>query len=104
MTPYDALADLAERELELVSAGDVEGLPALHERRDALVATLPQRPPLEAAPSLERAAAAQSKVTLALAERLRESGAELRKLSTGRTAMARYVPHDEQLKLVDRAG
>ena len=104
MTGYDELAELAQRELELVSAGAVEDLPTLHARRDALVAALPDSPPPAARPSLERAAALQSRVTTALAERLRESGAELRKLSTGRTAMARYVPHDEPLKLVDRAG
>jgi hypothetical protein len=104
VTPYDALAHLAERELELVSTGDVEQLPELHARRDAIVATLPPAPPAAARPSLERTAALQTLVTAALAERLRESGAELGKLTRGRTAMAGYVPHDERLKLVDRAG
>lgn len=104
MTRYDALAELAERELALVSAGAVDELPELHARRDALVASLPPNPPAAAHPSLERAAAIQSRVTIALAERLRESGAELRKLAHGRTAMAGYAPADERLKLVDRAG
>ena len=104
MTPYDALAHLAERELELVSCGEVENLPELHARRDAIVAALPPVPPPEARPSLERAAAIQRRVTAALAERLRESGTELRKLTHGRTAMAGYAPRDEHLKLVDRAG
>jgi hypothetical protein len=104
VTRYEALADLAQRELELVSAGEVDDLPALHAERHALVATLPASPPAAARPSLERAAALQSRVTGALAERLRESGTELRKLSHGRTAITRYAPHDERLKLVDRAG
>ena len=104
MSPYEALAHLAERELELVSAGSLDELPELHARRDALVAALPPAPPAAARPSLERAAAIQSRVTSALAERLRESGAELRKLSHGRTAIAGYAPSDERLKLVDRAG
>jgi HEAT repeat protein len=101
---YEALAELAQRELELVSAGAVEDLPELQEQRRALVATLPQTPPPAARPALERAAALQSRVTSALAECLRESGGELRKLSHGRTAVAGYAPHDEPLKLVDRAG
>jgi hypothetical protein len=104
VTPYEALVDLAKHELALVDAGEVEGLPALHARRDALIAALPPVPPAEARPSLERAASFQSRVTIALAERLRESGAELRKLTHGRTAMAGYAAHDERLKLVDRAG
>jgi hypothetical protein len=104
VTPYDALAHLAERELELVSTGEVDELPELHARRDAIVATLPPAPPAVARPSLERAAAIQTRVTAALAERLRESGAELRKLTHGRTAMAGYAPAGEHMKLVDRAG
>ena len=104
MTGYEALTDLARRELELVSAGAVDDLSTLHEQRRALVATLPGIPPAAARPWLERAAALQSEVTLALAERLRESGGELRKLSHGRTAMAGYKPAEERLKLVDRAG
>ena len=104
MTPYDALAELAERELELVGAGAVDELPELRARRDALVAGLPPSPPAAARPSLERAVAIQNRVTIALAERLRDSGLELRRLSHGRTAMAGYAPADERQKLVDRAG
>ncbi len=104
MSGYEALAGLAQRELELIDAGAVDELPTLHEQRRAIIATLPDSPPPAARPALERAEALQSKVTLALADRLRESGAELRKLSQGRTAMAGYAPRDERLKLVDRAG
>ena len=104
MTGYEALADLAQRELDLIDAGAVDELPALHEQRRAIVATLPDTPPPAARPVLERTQALQSRVTRALAERLRESGAELRKLAHGRTAMAGYAPRDERMKLVDRAG
>lgn len=104
MTGYEALAELARRELELVSAGEVELLPELHRQREALVAALPPAPPAAARPLLERTAALQARVTHALQERMRESGSELRKLSHGRTAMAGYAPRDERLKLVDRAG
>jgi hypothetical protein len=104
MTAYDALADIAQRELELVSAGEVERLPELHAERSALVATLPDPPPPDARPALERAAALQSRVSALLEERLNETGSELRRLAQGRTAMRGYAPRVDALKLVDRAG
>ena len=104
MTPYDALAEIAERELELVSAGAVEQLPELREERSAIVASLPATPPAAARAALERTAALQSRVTAVLEERLQETGAELRRLSHGRTAVRGYSPPVEPLKLVDRAG
>ena len=104
MTGYDALADLAQRELEMVSAGALERLPELHARREALVAALPGDPPSEARPALERAAGLQARVTEMLGSRLQQAGGELRRLSTGRSAMAGYAPPDERVKLVDRAG
>jgi hypothetical protein len=104
MTEYDALADIAQRELELVSAGAVERLPELRAERNALVAGLPETPPSTARPALERAAALQSRITEALEERLKETGAELRRLTHGRTAVRGYAPPVDALKLVDRAG
>jgi hypothetical protein len=104
MTGYDALADFAQRELDLVSAGAMERLPELRAQRSALVATLPGTPPADARPALERAAALQSRVTAALEERLQATGAELRRLTQGRTAVRGYAPPVEPLKLVDRAG
>jgi len=104
MSPYDALADIAERELELVSAGAVDRLSELHAQRHAIVATLPTTPPATARPALERAAGLHARVTALLEERMRDTGAELRRLSQGRTAMRGYAPPVEPLKLVDRAG
>ena len=104
MTPYEALAELARRELELVSAGELEELDALQRERSALVEMLPETPPPAARPSLEHAAGLQTRTSAALAERLREAGAELRHLGRGRTAMAGYTPPHERVKLVDRAG
>jgi hypothetical protein len=101
---YDALADLAERELELVAAGAVDELPALHARRSALVAALPAAPPPAARPALERAAQLQQLVTDVLEEHVRDAGGELRRVARGRTAMHGYAPHAEPAKLVDRAG
>jgi hypothetical protein len=104
MTPYDALAALAERELALVGAGAIDELPALHAERRTLLASLPAKPPAEAKPALERAWALQQRVTEALEERIRQAGEELRRVSRGRTAMHGYAPQTDRLKLVDRAG
>jgi flagellar protein FliT len=104
MSPYDALANIAERELELVRAGAVDKLSALHAQRSAIVATLPAAPPATAKPALERAAALHASVIAALEERMRTTGAELRRLSQGRTAMRGYTPPVEPRKLVDQAG
>jgi hypothetical protein len=104
MTGYDALADIAQRELDLVSTGAVERLPELRAERNALLASLPAAPPAAARPALERAAALQARISAILEERLQETGAELRRLSQGRTAMHGYAPPVEPLKLVDRTG
>jgi hypothetical protein len=104
MTPYEALAALAERELALVGAGAIDELPKIHAERHALLAALPARPPAEAKPALERTLALQQRVTAALEDRVREAGEELRRVSRGRTAMHGYAPQTDRLKLVDRAG
>lgn len=104
MSPYDALAQLAERELELVNAGAMDSLSEIYDRRRALVATLPAAPPATARPALERAAELHARVIAVLEERLRDTGAELRRLSHGRTAMRGYAPPVEPRKLVDQAG
>ena len=104
MSAYEALADLALLELELVSAGAMERLPDLEAQRHALVSALPETPPAAARPALERTAAVQAQVTAMLEQRIRETGAELRKLTHGRTAVRGYTPAGEPQKLVDRAG
>jgi len=103
MTAYDALADLAERELELVSAGSLDDLAALYERRDAVVATLPATPPASARPALERAATIQGLVSEVLQERLNATGLELRRVDHGRTAVNGYAPSMDRVKLLDAA-
>ncbi|MEA2426813.1 MAG: hypothetical protein QOF37_441 [Thermoleophilaceae bacterium] len=104
MSGYEALAELAQRELELVSAGAMESLPGLEAQRHALVSALPDTPPPAARPALERTAALQAQVTALLEERMQETGAELRKLTHGRTAVRGYTPAGEPRMLVDRAG
>ena len=60
------LVALAEEELALVEGGRFDELAALGARRAALLAALGQVPPASARADLERAAAAQARVTDAL--------------------------------------
>ena len=48
--PYEALARMIERELELIGRGDHDALAALGSERDALIATSPTLRPLAPAP------------------------------------------------------
>jgi hypothetical protein len=104
VTGYDALVGLAERELELAAAGQIEELPELRARRSAIVTALPAVPPAAARPALERAWELQRMVSEVLSERLRAAREDLARLGRGRTAMHGYAGRDESPKLVDRAG
>lgn len=101
--PYASLAALAERELELVSAGELDALPALQDERARLVSTLPAVAPASARPALERAAALQVRTTAALAQGLRDLGGELDRLDRGRVAVRGYRVPAAPAKLVDSA-
>jgi hypothetical protein len=92
MNPYDRLAELAEHELTLVSAGAMEELPSIYGERDEILAALPPRPPAEARGALERAALLQDRVTATLAARMREVVGELQRVSTGRAVIHGYQP------------
>src|SRR6185312_7770764 len=54
---YERVAELGERELELVRTGQYEQLEPLHAEREDLIAVLPDAPPAEASTALLRAAA-----------------------------------------------
>lgn len=90
--PYETLAQLAERELLLVSApdADVDELAALERERAALVAALPARPPAAAEPALARAARAQAAVTRMLAQRVAELRRALVEVDRGRRTARGY--------------
>jgi len=70
--PYEALARMIERELELVGSGDYDALSELKSERDALISTLPERPPASARPALQRAALMNKRVEIEIL-RLREA-------------------------------
>lgn len=89
--PYEALASMIELELALVSARDFPGLARLAERRDALIAELPDTPPPVARVTLERCARLQRRVTDEL-ERVRGSLlAELEQVSRGHRTARGYA-------------
>lgn len=95
MSPAVALAVLAEEELAMVRDGRSDELDALHVRREALMGRLLDvgfgtlRP--EDVAALERAAATQQLVTLALSDAVVSVRAELGGLHRGRSAAAGYA-------------
>ncbi len=72
VSPYDEIVAHAELELELAGRGDLEALAALDGRWQELVAGLPERPPREAGPALERASLLHERTRIELI-RLREA-------------------------------
>lgn len=70
--PYEALARMIERELELLGNRDYDGLETLKSERDALIATLPQHPPAAARPALQRAALMNKRLEIEIL-RIREA-------------------------------
>ncbi len=53
--PYEALARMVERELELIGEGRFDELTAVKSERAALIESLPAKPPACARPALQRA-------------------------------------------------
>ena len=92
LAAYEQLVRLAERELELARAGRLEEVAALWAERDEHVASLPPRPPADARPALERAAALQQEITLVLAETAQAVTEELRRVDRGRAVARTYAP------------
>jgi hypothetical protein len=102
--PYEALARMIERELELVGSGDYDALAALRSERDALISTLPEFPPASARPALQRAALMNKRVEI---EILRVREALLLELANvervGRTARGYSPPRQEVRRVEARA-
>jgi hypothetical protein len=101
---YGRLVALAEAELALVQSGALDGLPGVWEERRQVVAELPAIPQRDALESLSQAAALQGRTTALLEDQLEATGAEMRRLVKGRSAMHSYAPQVGRVPLVDRAG
>jgi hypothetical protein len=105
--PYEQLAQLAERELALVTAFEparLGELVALQQTRTTLVAALPASPPAAARPALLRAHELQQRVTAALTVLCDQLGRDLTGLERGRQAARGYGAVAPAPSLVDRAG
>jgi hypothetical protein len=102
--PYEALARMIERELELVGSGDYDALAALGSERDALISALPEVPPASARPALQRAALMNKRVEI---EILRVREALLLEFANvervGRTARGYSPPRQERRRVEARA-
>src|SRR5215831_17583823 len=85
---YERVAELGERELELVRTGQLE---PLHAERQELIAVLPDTPPAEASTVLLRAAAVQAQVEALLSGSVAHARAQLVRLDRGRSAMNGYA-------------
>src|SRR5689334_10016448 len=88
---YERVAELGERELELVRTGQYEQLEPLHAEREDLIAVLPDAPPAEASTALLRAAAVQAQVEALLSGSLAHARAPLVRPDCGRDAMSGYA-------------
>jgi thioredoxin-like negative regulator of GroEL len=106
-TPYERLAELAERELAIVSAFALDRigeLVAVAQQRTTLVATLPAQPPEEARLALARAAALQQRTTAALTTLVAQLGRELGDVERGRRAASGYGRQLGTRTVLDRTG
>jgi hypothetical protein len=107
VSPYERLADLAEREHALVAAFDVTRLGelvALVQERTTLVEGLPPRPPAAARPALAHAHALQERTTAALVLLRAELGQRLGELDRARRAANGYGMGLRSRSAVDHAG
>lgn len=90
--PYEALASLIERELELVGQRRFDELAVLKQARRKLESTFPPSPPASAGPALERCRLLQKRVEIELL-RVREMILiELAQVRQAQRAAAGYMP------------
>jgi hypothetical protein len=92
VAPYETLASLIERELQLVSERNFEALEALRQVRAELQSSLPATPPAAAGATLRRCSQLQKRVEIELL-RVREALLlELGRVQHGRRAAHGYAP------------
>ncbi|HWH93081.1 MAG TPA: hypothetical protein VNT03_04410 [Baekduia sp.] len=88
---FSALVALGREEHALVTDGRWEDLADLNARRDRLIAALPACAPSECLGDLREAARLQALSAAALRQGMAETGTELRRLGSSRTAVAGYA-------------
>jgi len=88
---YARLVEMCERESELIAAADWDAVVRLSEKRAALAAGLPQRPPAAAVVHLRRAHELARANAAALTAARAATVAELGQLRTVRQTISAYV-------------
>jgi hypothetical protein len=91
MSAWADLEALAAEEAGLVSDERFDELPAIYDRRDALLAALPHPLPREALEPLRRALSAQRATASLLAARRDAISGDLGRLHRGRTGVRGYA-------------
>ena len=91
MSEARALVALAEEELGLLAAGRVDEISDLHDRRDAVLATLPAQLDETDAAALAQAHALQQQINGLLKQAVAQAATELAKLNRGQTAVRGYA-------------
>jgi len=89
-TLFSALVALGREEHALVTDGRWEDLADLNARRERVLAALPASAPADAMDDLREAARLQALSAAALRAGIAETGTELRRLGSSRTAVAGY--------------
>lgn len=90
--PYERLARMLERELELLHAGSLDELAKLDAARAELIASLPPTPPLAARPALQRALVVQELIGTELVRGRDAALAALAEVHKVRRVAAGYAP------------
>lgn len=88
---FSALVALGREEHALVTDGRWDDLADLNARRERVLAALPASAPAEAMADLREAARLQALSAAALRQGIADTGSELRRLGTSRTAVAGYA-------------
>jgi hypothetical protein len=91
MNAYEGLVEIARRQAGAIAGGHFDQVEALDAEWDALVALLPQQPPITAQPELEEALRIVEQNALAIAGHLGQTGGDLRRVAGGRRAVAGYA-------------
>lgn len=100
LEPYEALAALIERELQLVSERSFDELQALKEVRAELQASLPATPPEAARATLERCRQLQKRVEIELLRVREVLLLELGRVRQAQRAANGYSPARQRVPVV----
>lgn len=103
LAPYRAILELAERELELATSGDLDDLEPLAAEWAALTAGLPERPPRQAQALIAQASALQRRARGELIRRRQEVLEDLAKVAQASRAGRGYTPQTRPRWQLDRS-